>query len=201
LTAFQAWIGRTWWTPSRAALSGAALVGLSAGGCVESRQDSGPPPAPVADVVIDAGGALELDPGAGVGVAIAYDGAGRWQLTTACDTIQTQQVCEFDVLVSSDASGEELSDGAGVDLEAEDELSAPDPFALELQVVTDDDLDGMTFSASPGATVRVSVLFYDPAIDSRFNWTDDPRMLSWVGHGAVNWGAPTNPIDLTPDQP
>jgi len=183
------------------ALSSATLVLLAALGCVEPHGDSAPTPPPVADVVIDAGGALELDPGAGVGVAIAYDGAGRWQLTTACDTVQTHEVCEFDVLVSSDASGEELSDGEGVDLEAEDELSAPDPFALELQTVTDDDLDGMTFSASPGATVRVSVLFYDPQIDSQFNWTDDPRMLSWVGHGAVNWGAPTNPIDLTPDQP
>jgi len=68
-------------------------------------------------------------------------------------------------------------------------------------VVTEDDLDGMTFRASPGAAVRVSVLLYDPLIDSQFDWTDDPRLLSWVGHGAVNWGAPSNPIDLTPDQP
>jgi len=138
---------------------------------------------------------------AGVGVAVGYAGAGRWQLTTACDTVQTNDVCRFDVLVSSDASGEELSDGEGIDLEAEDEISVPDPFALELLVVTEDDLDGMTFRASPGAAVRVSVLLYDPLIDSQFDWTDDPRLLSWVGHGAVNWGAPSNPIDLTPDQP
>jgi hypothetical protein len=147
--------------------------------------------------MIDAGGAVELDPGAGVGVAIAYAGAGRWQVTTACDTTQTHEACQFDVLVSSDGSGEELSDGAGVDLEGDDQLSVLDPFALELAVVTEEDLDGMTFSASPGTAVRVSALLYDPLSD----WADDPRMLSWVGHGAVNWGAPSNPIDLTPDQP
>jgi hypothetical protein len=200
-------LAKTWRTARRrAALAGAVLGASAVGlGCVEPHSGSGPVPdhvrPPVADVVIDAGGAVELDPGAGVGVAVAYVGAGRWQLTTACDTAQTNEVCEFDVLVSSDASGQELSDPEGVELEAEDELFAPDPFALELLLVTEDDLDGMMFSASPGATVRVSVLLYAPLRDSPSDWTDDPRLLSWVGHGAVNWGAPSNPIDLTPDQP
>ncbi|MEO8177491.1 MAG: hypothetical protein ABI895_01545 [Deltaproteobacteria bacterium] len=198
---------RAWRTArQRAVLSGAALVAAAlSAGCVEPHAGSDPAVdderPPVANAVIDAGGAVELEPGAGVGVAIGYAGAGRWQLTTACDTAQTNDVCRFDVFVSSDASDEELSDGEGVDLEAEDEISLPDPFALELLVVTEDDLDGMTFRASPGAAVRVSVLLYDPLIDSPFDWTDDPRLLSWVGHGAVNWGAPSNPIDLTPDQP
>lgn len=176
----------------------------TAPGCVEPQAGFEPVPEPtepwVAEAVIDAGGAVDLEPGAGVGVAVAYVGAGRWQLTTACDTAQTHEVCEFDVLVSSDASGEELSEGEGVALEGEDELFAPDPFALDLRVVTEDDLDGMTFSARPGGSVRISVLLYDPD-PSPFVWVDDPRLLSWVGHGAVNWGAPSNPIDLTPDQP
>jgi len=193
--------------PARCSLVGVALVALVAGslGCVEPRGGVGPPPEStrpaVADAVIDLGGAVDLEPGAGVGVAVAYAGAGRWQLTTACDTAQSNQACQFDVLVSSDESGEMLSDGEGVDLEGEDELLVPDPFALELLVVTEADLDGMTFSASPGAVVRVSVLLYDPEVDSPFDWVDDPRLLSWVGHGAVNWGAPSNPIDLIPDQP
>jgi hypothetical protein len=89
----------------------------------------------------------------------------------------------------------------GVDLEAQDDLFAPDPLALEMAFVTGEDLDGATFSADAGASLRVSALLYDPQLDSRFDWTDDPRLLSWVGHGAVNWGAPTNPVDLTPDQP
>jgi hypothetical protein len=191
-------------TLRRAAL---AAIALTAGaGCVEPRggfePGSGSTEPWVAEAVIDAGGIVDLEPGAGVGVAVGYAGAGRWQLTTACDTAETNEPCEFDVLVSSDASGEELSDGEGAALEAEDELSVPDPFALELRVVTEDDLDGMTFSASPGSSVRVSVLLYDPQPDpSQFDWVDDPRLLSWVGHGAVNWGAPSNPIDLIPDQP
>ena len=155
----------------------------------------------VAEQVIDAGGAVELEPGAGVGVAVAYDGNGLWQLTTACDTDQTGEVCRFDILITGDESGSVLSDAEGVDLESEDELSAPDPLALEMAFVTEDDLDGARFSAEPGASLRVSVLLYDPLNDSQFHWIDDPRLLSWVGHGAVNWGAPSNPVDLTPDQP
>src|SRR6185295_2979385 len=147
------------------------------------------------------GGAVELEPGAGVGVAVAYDGNGLWQLTTACDTDQTGEVCRFDILITGDESGSVLSDAEGVDLESEDELSAPDPLALEMAFVTEDDLDGATLSAEPGASLRVGVLLYDPLLDSGFDWTDDPRLLSWVGHGAVNWGAPSNPVDLTPDQP
>jgi hypothetical protein len=185
--------------PAGVLLVACALAGSV--GCVEPRAGSGPlaeqSHQPVAEALIDAGGAVELDPGAGVGVAIAYAGSGRWQVTTACDTAQTQEACRFDVLVSSDGSGEELSDGEGVELEGEDDLFVLDPFALELAVVTEDDLDGMTFRASPGTAVRVSALLYDPLSD----WADDPRWLSWVGHGAVNWGAPSNPIDLTPDQP
>lgn len=172
---------------------------------MDPKGGSGPDPADareqVAEQVIDAGGAVELEPGAGVGVAVAYLGAGRWQVTTACDTVQTGEVCRFDVLITGDESRAQLSDAEGVDLEAQDDLFAPDPLALEMAFVTGEDLDGATFSADAGASLRVSALLYDPQLDSRFDWTDDPRLLSWVGHGAVNWGAPTNPVDLTPDQP
>jgi hypothetical protein len=182
-----------------------AAVALVAAGCVEPDGNSGPAPEQdrpgVAEQVIDAGGAIELEPGAGVGVAVAYAGDGRWQLTTACDTAQTGEACRFDILITGDESGSALSDPEGVELESEDELFAPDPLALEMAFVTEDDLDGATFSAEPGASLRVGVLLYDPQLDSGFDWTDDPRLLSWVGNGGVNWGAPSNPVDLTPDQP
>jgi hypothetical protein len=181
-----------------------AVVSLLAA-CVEPDRGSGPPisyePEEVAQMVIDAGGAVELDPGEGVGVVVEYGGDGLWQVTTACDTLITDQVCRFDVLVTGDESGSELSDPQGVGLESEDLAYSPDPLAVELQFVTGDDLDAATFEATPGASLRVSALLYDPLIDSRFDWTDDPRLLSWVGHGAVNQGAPTNPVDLAPDQP
>lgn len=173
--------------------------------CVEPDGSSGPPvlyePEEVAQVVIDAGGAVELDPGEGIGVVVEYAGDGLWQVTTACDTLITNQLCRFDVLVTGDGSDSELSDPQGVELESDDLAYSPDPLAVELQFVTGDDLDGATFVAIPGASLRVSALLHDPLLDSRFDWIDDPRLLSWVGHGAVNQGAPTNPVDLVPDQP
>jgi hypothetical protein len=173
--------------------------------CVEPHGGSGPPvghePEDVAEVVIDAGGALELDPGEGVGVAVEYAGDGLWQVTTVCDTLITNAACRFDVLVTGDQSGSELTEPVGVGLEPEDLAYSPDPLAVELQFVTREDLDAATFEATPGASLRVSALLYDPLLDSRFDWTDDPRLLSWVGHGGVNEGAPTNPVDLVPDQP
>jgi hypothetical protein len=172
--------------------------------CVEPDAGSGPPPdepEDVAQVVIDAGGAVELDPGEGVGVVVEYAGDGLWQVTTACDTLLTNAACRFDVLVTGDQSDSELSELQGVELESEDLAYSPDPLAVELQFVTREDLDSATFVANPGASLRVSALLYDPLLDSRFDWIDDPRLLSWVGHGAVNVGAPTNPVDLAPDQP
>jgi hypothetical protein len=151
----------------------------------------------IAELTIDAGEALILDPGEGVGVAVEYAGDGFWSVTTACDTLLSDAICLFDVLVSSDGSEAGLSDLAGVGLESNDDVWAPDPFAAQLDFLTETAEDGATFSTSPGATVRVSVLLYDPV----FDWSDDPRVISWVGNGAIHWGAPTNPVDLTPNRP
>jgi len=49
--------------------------------------------------------------------------------------------------------------------------------------------------------VRVSALLYDPGVDYSLDWSDDPRFITWFGHGALNLGAPTNPVDLRPDRP
>ncbi len=185
-------------------LSAALLLGGAA--CVE------PDPFPyggvylqqipgVVELAIDAGQRVELEPGSGVGVAVEYTGDGRWSLTTVCDTALSDESCTFDVLVSSDGSSAGITGLEGAELEASDALYAPDAFALKLEVVTDDDRDGVSFVTSPGATVRVSALLYDPTVDSRFDWSDDPRIISWVGRGAAHFGAPTNPIDLTPDRP
>ena len=159
-----------------------------------------PPEQQIARLVIDGGEALELEPGAGVGLAVAYEGEGTWRLSTACDTSVSGAPCEFDVVVRSEGE-EELLVLEDAELEASDEAFFLDPFALELLLETAADLDAVTFSASPGAVLRLTVWLYDPVADSRFDWTRDPRLISWVGHGAVNWGAPTNPLELEPTAP
>ncbi len=155
----------------------------------------------VAELTIDAGEGLVLQPGEGVGVGVEYAGEGRWALTTVCDTNSSGEICLFDILVTSDGSDEGIDDVEGTDLELGDRAFLVDPFALELDVATDSATDGVTFTTSPGATVRVSVLLYDPVVDSDFEWSEDPRVISWVGRGAIHRGAPTNPVDLTPDRP
>jgi hypothetical protein len=187
----------SWCLPSLAALS------LSA--CVEPdppahvADDPAPLPA-VVDLAIDAGAEVALAPGEGIAVTVEYAGAGQWRVTTACDTTVTGYGCRYDVLVSTDEDSA-ITAFAGADLEPEDQLTAPDDFAVDASFETEEDTDAFGFTTSPGATVRVSARLYDPGFDSWFDWVEDPRFISWVGDGAVHQGAPTNPVDLTPDRP
>lgn len=154
----------------------------------------------ISRLAIDPGQVLELEPGTGVGVAVTYDGDGTWHVSTACDSLITGTRCEFDILVRTGGQ-EDLIVLDDAQLEERDDAFFLDPFALELLLQTGDDIDGVTLSASPGALLRLTVWLYDPIVDSRFDWTQDPRLISWVGHGAVHWGAPTNPVELEPTDP
>jgi hypothetical protein len=186
-----------------AAVSAVGLAGL--GACVEPNPEryveDGLTPVPrVVDLTIDSGGQVQLDPGSGVAVTVAYVEGGRWSLTTACDTLLSDVDCRFDIIASTDESAP-ITVVDGVDLEDNDSVSAPDEFAVAAELFTTDETDGFGFTTSAGATVRVSALLYDSGFDSRLGWSDDPRIISWVGDGAVHRGAPTNPVDLTPDRP
>jgi len=176
-----------------------AVAGVLAG-CAESEPGSGglEPEPEVAELRIDAGRGVELEPGAGVGVAVEYQGDGRWQMSAACDTSLSGSVCRFALLASSEVGANEFGELERIGLEPEDELALLDPFAVEMTWITADDLDAAAFTTSPGASVRVSVLLYDPVPDSDVDWTNDPRLVSWVGDGALHAGAPTNPVELTP---
>lgn len=154
----------------------------------------------IAELTIDAGATLALDPGRGIGVAVQYAGEGAWSLTSTCDTSVSGASCLFDVVATTLEDATIWSfDGRG--LEADDVLWQPDPYSVQLELLTEADEDVAIFSTAPGVAVRVSVLLYDPVFDSPFDWSDDPRILSWVGGGAVHQGAPTNPVDLRPDRP
>jgi hypothetical protein len=182
------------------------VVGLGGlGACVEPDADryvdDGLTRIPrVVDLAIDSGGQVQVEPGSGIAVMVAYAEGGRWSVTTACDTPVSDVDCEYDIIVSTDERTP-ISAFEPVDLEASDLLSAPDDFAVAAEFFTSGDTDGFGFTTSPGATVRVSALLYDPGFEAGVTWSDDPRFISWVGHGAVHRGAPTNPVDLTPDRP
>ena len=110
----------------RLALPGSLLLGA----CVEPDPypyiEADVPRGPrVAELTIDAGGEVELQPGEGIGVAVAYAGEGRWAVTTACDTSLTGIVCEYDVIVSTDEDAP-ITEMEPVALESDD------PMRLEL---------------------------------------------------------------------
>lgn len=153
---------------------------------------------PVAELVIDGGAELALQAGQGIAVGVEYAGGGLWSVTTSCDTALTGLSCTYDLIISTDELSP-ITDYGGDMLDDDDRLIAPDRFALAGAFETDDDLDAFGFTTSPGATVRVSALLYDP--EGGWDWREDPRIISWVGHGGVHRGAPTNPVDLTPDGP
>jgi hypothetical protein len=182
----------------------AAGAALLLGACVEPDPpadlgDAEPIPG-VVELTIDSGGQVQLEPGAGIGVSVEYTAGGQWSVATTCDTALSGVSCNYDILVSTDESAEVTAVEA-VGLEPSDELEALDTFALSAELDTDEDTDGFGFTTPPGATVRVSALLYDPAAGNWLSWSDDPRFISWVGHGGVHRGAPTNPVDLTPDRP
>jgi hypothetical protein len=182
-----------------------SVLPLLLAACVEPDQppyrggDLEPDPG-VAALAIESGGQVQVEPGAGIGVSVEYAEGGRWSITSSCDTSRSGLECQYDILVSTDEDVG-ITDFGTVELEGIDMLMVLDPFALSAELETGADSDGFEFSTAPGATVRVSALLYDPAGGNWLDWSDDPRFISWVGHGAVHRGAPTNPVDLTPDRP
>jgi hypothetical protein len=183
-----------------------SVLALLLAACVEPEQqpypgEGGPQPVPgVAELAIESGGQVQLEPGAGIGVSVEYSEGGRWSVTSSCDTGLSGLECRYDILVSTDEDAP-ITESSAVALEGVDELTVLDPFALSAELETGEDTDGFELTTTPGATVRVSALLYDPAGGNWLDWSDDPRFISWVGHGAVHRGAPTNPVDLTPDRP
>lgn len=183
-----------------------ALEPLGLAACVEPDPEpyldpSTQPIAGVVELAIDRGGQVLLEPGQGIAVAVQYGEGGVWQVTTACDTALSGVRCDYDIVVATDTDAS-IDSFEGQGLESTDAVQAPDAFALSAALDTGADTDGFSFTTPPGTTVRVSALLYDPGVDSRFDdWSDDPRFISWVGDGAVHRGAPTNPVDLTPDRP
>jgi hypothetical protein len=176
---------------------------LALGACVAPEPPHGKEageasPLPVAELVIDGGAELVLEPGQGIAVGVEYAGEGVWSVTTSCDTALTGLSCTYDLIVSTDELSP-ITDYGGDPLDGDDRLIAPDRFALAAAFETGEDLDAFGFTTAPGATVRVSALLYD--LESGWDWREDPRIISWVGNGGVHRGAPTNPVDLTPDGP
>jgi hypothetical protein len=177
-----------------------ALLGCSAlAGCVDPDPPRDPEP-PVAELGIDTDAALELTPGDGVLVGVEYTTGGTWRVSAVCDTAYSDRSCSFDIIVDSQ-SDDGILDVDRLELEDADRIIQLDSHALELDWITGRDTDSVSFTSTPGSSLRVSVALFDPLQTWWGAWNVDPRLLSWVGDGAAHWGAPTDPVDLTPATP
>jgi hypothetical protein len=173
-----------------------ACVGLSVGatGCivdggatysVDTTVDVTPA---VAVLDIDPGASMSSDPGNGVGLFVQYDQGGHWSVFTTCDTAITGSSCNFDVIVSADASVV-LDNVQGLDLEPGDRVGLDYDGSINLVTDTSYGTNGLSFDADPGAIIEIDMLLDGVA---------QPRFVYLVSDGSLIDGVPSNPVDLAP---
>ena len=141
------------------------------------------------EAVIDADEALDVEPGAGAGAFIEYESGGTYHITTSCDAVESGE-CYWDILVTPLDNAPVLA-LSPLDLEDDDSLSLAQASSVRLLAYTDTDFDGFTLQTDPGTALRFDVLL-DQGCGNRY--------LFWVGDGALHSGAPSNPIDLIPNE-
>jgi hypothetical protein len=135
----------------------------------------------VASGTIDTGRYLELDPGY-VAVSGEYFGDGAWRFALSCDTVQPSSgvPCNYDMTVSP-VNGT-IQGFAPEGLENGDFLGrAPGTAgsdAVNLNAVTDYDIDAFTLTATPGSTLEVSLTLDGQCALSFFFWLEDDAVVS-----------------------
>ncbi len=142
----------------------------------------------VAEVGIEPDVGIDVQPGVGAGLFLETTSAGQWTLMTACDSDYSGYACDWDVVVSV-APGARLRAIEIWDAERSDDVFRIDSGALQWLALTGSDIDGLTFETDPGEPLRVDVLL---------DGESDPRFIYWNWDGAVQSGAPSDPVDLVP---
>ncbi len=143
-------------------------------------------PPPVVEVVpIDEGGALEADPGEGVGVFVEYRGAGEWNVWVTCDTEFSGFSCAYDLFVTAP----DIVVTDDVDLESDDFLDHEFD-TLHAGFDTDRDVDGVTFSIFEGDPIELEVWLDGEPNGSLVFWT--------ANNGDIFEGMPSNPAIFQP---
>lgn len=148
-------------------------------------------PREVFEVTIDSDEGIEADPGEGAGVFLEYQSGGSWELFTTCDTAVSDLLCEFDILLSVPL-GYDFEQVVETELESDDYIVQVERGVMQLLWLTDVDFDRISFETEPGQTLRLDVLL---------DGLEDPEIVFWIGYGALQIAAPSNPLDLTPSEP
>jgi hypothetical protein len=130
---------------------------------------------------IDTGRYLELDPGY-VAVSGEYFGDGAWRFALSCDTAQPSSglPCNYDMTVSP-VNGR-IESFAPEGLEKGDflgpALGTAGSDAVNLNAVTDYDIDAFTLNATPGSTLEVTLTLDGQCALSFFFWLENGVVVS-----------------------
>ena len=181
------------------ALGCACAAATSCGGDDDGAAVVQPPEAMAtapAQVSIDTGATVKVSPGQGVGVFVEYASGGQWSITTSCDTLESNYACGFDLFISGVSPSTVLSDVQGTSLSDADQLDVGRDGTVHLTTRTSTNLDGLTFSAPPGAVIRLEMYLDGAMVDA--NGVPQARFVYWIGDGVLHTGAPTDPIDFSP---
>jgi hypothetical protein len=166
------------------------LVACSGGEPHHNGDETPPPPEQVALYTIDTDQGMAQDPGNGAGVFVEYQSGGGWYVYVTCDSNRSGGTpCYWDIQV--DLLGGSFAGLAAATLDSNDYLASEGP-GPRLVAETTSEVDGFTFAADRGATVRFDVL-----LDGRAG----NGYVLWVSGGAVNTGSATNPVDFKPSTP
>jgi hypothetical protein len=144
-------------------------------------------------VVVDPDRVMHATAGQGVGVFTEYQTGGHWRVWWTCDTAKTSQACRFDVIATvadgalGNAAG--LSPGDGI------RLSQANAQSVEALTTTTENIEGMTFDSTAGATIT---------LDAQVGGLRDGSFLFFVQDGKINGGYTatlTDPLMLQPLAP
>jgi hypothetical protein len=138
-------------------------------------------------VEVDTDQTMNAAGGDGVGVFVEYGKGGHWHVWWTCDTLKTQQSCDFAVTLSVAAGqigkldASELAGGF---------VASPTPSRIDAKSTTTTEVDGVRFDSDPGAVLT---------LQASVGGVVDGAYIFFVQAGKLNGGFAgklTNPLQL-----
>lgn len=147
----------------------------------------------VADISdrIDTGSSL-TDITSGAGIFVEYASGGNWKVQVSCDVGSSNSDCKWGIYAYTQV-GVSFTSIAAIDLESDDDLQASFGGELTLYTTTAGDVDGVSFSTTPGEAVTFSF-----SLDGSRHPED---YFFYATQGAVKSGIAAPAIKLTPTVP
>ncbi|HVJ93324.1 MAG TPA: hypothetical protein VM580_26165 [Labilithrix sp.] len=155
---------------------------------------SNPDPSGVAPMLVevDTDQTMSAEGGQGVGVFVEYASGGHWHLWWTCDTLQTQQSCDFVVSAVAASGNLRNVDSSEVNRGS---VTSPSASRVDAKTTTTTEVHGIRFDTDPGEVITV---------EASVGGLTDGAFLFFVQAGKVNGGFSgklTNPLQFQGSTP